>query len=264
MAVVETVETRAGVVRPATTNGPARPTAAPVAAGGAFPVEIPDYLKEVYYWAYLNPRNVRLLDREWVVRMILWGQHRHLRRRAFEEIEPGQRVLQPACVYGDFSPALAEHVGPRGHLGIMDVAPIQIARCQEKIRRYPQAKVLHADTRRPDGKTYDAVCCYFLMHELPDASKRLAVDALLERVAPGGKAVFVDYHKPRWWHPLKGITSLVFNTLEPFAKSLWHNQIRDFATQGERFTWRTETYFGGLFQKTVAERRPEGQNEQDV
>ena len=26
--------------------------------------EIPDYLQDTYYWAYINPRNVRLLDRE--------------------------------------------------------------------------------------------------------------------------------------------------------------------------------------------------------
>jgi len=28
---------------------------------------IPDYLEETYYWAYLNPHNVRFLDRKLVV-----------------------------------------------------------------------------------------------------------------------------------------------------------------------------------------------------
>ena len=36
--------------------------------------EIPAYLQETYYWCYLNPRNVKLLDREFVVRTILWQQ----------------------------------------------------------------------------------------------------------------------------------------------------------------------------------------------
>ncbi len=80
---------------------------------------IPDYLMDTYYWAYLNPRNVRLLDRELVVSVILWGQHRRLRREAFRELRPGQTVLQPACVYGDFAPALARHLGPRGHLEVI-------------------------------------------------------------------------------------------------------------------------------------------------
>ena len=60
--------------------------------------EIPDYLQDTYYWAYINPRNVRLLDREIVVRTIVWQQHTRLQRVAFSEIEPGQQVMQPASV----------------------------------------------------------------------------------------------------------------------------------------------------------------------
>jgi len=218
--------------------------------------EIPAYLWENYYWAYLNPRNVRLLDRELVVKVILWGQHRRLRGAAFAELKPGQRVLQPACVYGDFSPALAEHLGPRGSLEITDVAPIQVAQCLRKLRNLPQATIRRADASRPDSNSYDAVCCYFLIHELPDDYKRGVVDSLLERVPPGGKVVFVDYHKPHWAHPMKPITSFVFDALEPFAKSLWRHQIIDFASDPSQFNWRKQTYFGGLFQKVVARRQP--------
>ncbi len=217
--------------------------------------EIPAYLRDIYYWAYLNPRNVRLLDRELVVSVILWGQHRHLQRAAFAELPPGQRVLQPASVYGDFSSTLARHLGPRGRLEVTDIAPIQVASCRRKLRGLPQASVRLADARNPGGGPYDAVCCYFLMHELPEDYKHEVMDALLASVVPGGKVVFIDYHKPHWAHPLKGITSIVFDTLEPFAKSLWHHEISDFATDPGSFHWRQETYFGGLFQKVVAERR---------
>ena len=216
---------------------------------------VPDYLRDVYYWAYLNPRNVELLDRELVVRTILWGQHKRLRRAAFAELAPGQKVLQPAGVYGEFSPALARHLGPRGSLEVIDVAPVQVAGCRRKLRGMPWATARRADAMRPGGGPYDAVCCYFLMHELPDGYKRAVADALLASIAPGGKVVFVDYHKPHWAHPLKGITSLVFDTLEPFAKALWRHEIANFASHAERYTWRKETYFGGLFQKLVA-RRP--------
>ena len=34
---------------------------------------VPGYLEKTYAWAYLNPRNVRLLDRPFVVSTILWG-----------------------------------------------------------------------------------------------------------------------------------------------------------------------------------------------
>jgi SAM-dependent methyltransferase len=150
---------------------------------------------------------------------------------------------------------LARHLEPRGRLEVIDVAPIQVAGCRRKLRNFPQATAQHADAARPGGEAYDAVCCYFLLHELPEDYKHAVVDALLGSVVPGGKVIFVDYHRPHWAHPLKGITSLVFDTLEPFAKDLWRNEISYFASAPNEFIWRKQTYFGDLFQRTIA-RRP--------
>jgi hypothetical protein len=66
--------------------------------------------------------------------------------------------------------------------------------------------------------------------------------------------VFVDYHLPSPFHPLKGPRGVVFDCLKPFAKALWRHEISSFASTPEGFHWRKETYFGGLFQKVVAER----------
>jgi len=233
---------------------PGSPQSALAATGTGVPV-IPDYLQETYYWAYLNPRNVRLLDREWIVRTILWQQHHRLARAAFVEIEPGQHVLQPACVYGTFSQALAEHIGTEGRLEVFDVAEVQVCNCRRKLAGHKHAVVRHQDVLHLRDRTFDTVCCYFLMHELPDDYKRGVSGALLDSVRPGGKLVFVDYHKPHWAHPLKLVTSLVFDTLEPYAKGLWRQEIADIADNDARFTWRKETYFGGLFQKVVATRK---------
>ena len=216
--------------------------------------EIPEYLQDTYYWAYVNPRNVRLLDREIVVRTILWQQHMRLQRLAFAEIQPGQSVLQPASVYGSFAPNLARHVGRDGSLEVVDVAQVQVRSVTRKLAAFPNARVHHCNILDFGGGPFDVVCCYFLLHEVPDDYKVRIVNWLLEKVEPGGKVVFVDYHKPRWWHPLKLITSIVFDTLEPYAKRLWWNEIRDFSARAERFTWRKETIFGGLFQKVVATR----------
>lgn len=221
---------------------------------GSTPV-IPEYLHDTYYWAYLNPRNVKLLDREWVVRTILWQQHNRLTRAATDEIEPGQDVMQTACVYGNFSLKLAEQIGPEGSLEIIDVAEVQVRNCRRKLNGYKHARVRHQDVMDLRDEMFDVVCCYFLLHELPDDYKRGVASALLDAVAPAGKLVFVDYHKPHWAHPLKPITSLVFDTLEPYAKGLWREEIAELAGADERFEWRKETYFGGLFQKVVALRK---------
>ena len=216
--------------------------------------EIPAYLKDTYYWCYLHPRNVELLDREFVVRTILWQQHRKLQRLAFAEILPGHRVLQAASVYGSFAPNLAAHVGPGGRLDVVDVAEVQVRSVGRKLADYPNARVHHSNILDFKGEGYDVVCCYFLLHEVPDKVKRQVVDHLLSQVGTGGKVVFVDYAKPKWWHPLKLITSIVFDTLEPFAKRLWRTGIREFANEPDRFQWQQEQIFAGLFQKVVATR----------
>jgi ubiquinone/menaquinone biosynthesis C-methylase UbiE len=213
---------------------------------------IPRYLSETYTWAYLNPRSVQLLDRELVVAIVLWYQHRNLRRKVLAEIEPGSSVLQTACVYGDFSPLLAQRIGVEGSLDIVDVSRAQVDKCAEKMRDYPFASLRHLDVLDLGDGDYDTVCSYFLMHEVPDDYKHALVDIALNNIGPDGKVVFIDYHKPHWANPLKPVMSLVFDTLEPFAKSLWRKDIRDFASRPEKFRWHKESFFGGLYQKVVA------------
>jgi len=233
---------------------PAEAQSALAPAGTSEP-SIPEYLQKTYRWAYLDARNAKYLDNEFVVRTILWQQNRRLQRAAFAEIEPGHHVLQSACVYGNFSSALAEHIGPEGRLEVVDVAEEQVRNCRRRLAGYKHAVVRHENILHFRDGTFDVVCCYFLMHEMPDDYKHGVAAALLDRVRPGGKVVFVDYHKPHWAHPLKIVMSLIFDTLEPYAKGLWRKEIAEFAGNDARFDWRQEIYFGGLFQKVVATRK---------
>lgn len=217
--------------------------------------DIPEYLSASYAWAYLNRKNARLLDHDLVVSAILLGNHRRLRRAMLSEIAPGQSVLQAAHVYGCLIPEIARQIGPEGRLDAIDLVPLQAALCRRKLRGYRHARVRIADAAEPGGASYDVVSCFFLLHEIPDAHKRAVVDALLTRVKPGGKAVFVDYHAPRRWHPLRAIYRWLFNCLEPFAESLWRNEVRTFASDADLYSWEKATLFGGVYQKVVARRR---------
>lgn len=218
------------------------------------PMVVPSYLREIYGWAYLNPTNARLLDRDLVVRAILLGNNRRLQRSLLCEIEPGQRVLHAAHVYGRLIPDLACQVGRSGLLDVIDLVPLQVALCRRKLRGFPQANVRVADAANPGDGMYDAVTCFFLLHELPDERKRAVIDALLERVISGGRVIFVDYHKPARWHPLRGPMRGLMKRLEPFAESLWHHEIAEFASVPGPYRWEKRTLFGGLYQKTVAHR----------
>jgi SAM-dependent methyltransferase len=235
-----------------------------VASGGTAPPAVPDYLRDCYTWAYLNRRMLTLLDRPLVVTAILWGTYSRLLRSVLAELRPGQRVLQPACVYGDFSPSIARFLGSHGRLDVSDVVPLQVENCRRKLKAYPQASLRIRDAATLGSGSFDAVCCFFLLHEMPEPYKRAVVDALLSSVRPGGKVIFVDYHKPHWAHPLKPVMSLVFDTLEPFAKDLWRRDIAGYARAGDQFAWSKETYFGGLYQKVVARRWPDPPDPEDL
>lgn len=231
------------------------PATRPPRDGDTAEAQIPDYLRDTYTWAYLRPSSVRLLDRFLVVNAILWGNYPRLLRAALAELRPGQRVYQPACVYGDFSQRVAEVLGPDGHLEVGDVAPVQVENCRRKVTGCANVSVHLQDAADIPPRAYDAVCCFFLLHEIPETYKHRVVDALLATVHPRGKVVFVDYHGPRRMHPLKRVMSFVNDTLEPFAKALWTNEIASYASQPEAYSWSKETYFGGMYQKVVAERR---------
>ena len=219
-----------------------------------FPVaSLPDYLERHYWWAYLRPASLRIFDRPAIVSAILWGQYRNLSDLALARIAPGDRVLQLACVYGDLSPRVARHVGPDGGLDIIDIAPIQVTNTQAKLDGHRHVRVSVADAAIPHGGTFDCVLSFFLLHELPDRLKRRVVDAALASVAPGGRAVFVDYSRPVRWHPLRPVMAAVFALLEPYAAAMWRMPIAEMATERKDFSWKRTSHFGGLYQVVIAE-----------
>jgi ubiquinone/menaquinone biosynthesis C-methylase UbiE len=214
-------------------------------------ISIPDYLKDTYYWSYLNPNNTAFLDQEWIVKLILWGQHNKLRQAAFSEIQAGVSVLQTAAVYGEFSKALSEHISSQGKLKVIDVAEIQVELTSQKLKDFTHAQVKLADASTFTDKPYDVVLCYFLLHEIPDEVKTKVLNNLLRHINPNGKLVIVDYHKPHILHPIRPITSLVFKFLEPFARTLWKKSLEELTSESEKYDWHKQNYFGGLFQKVV-------------
>jgi hypothetical protein len=219
---------------------------------------VPAYMHEVYGWAYLNPRNVKLLDREIIVSLILWGNSQRLKQALLAEITPEATVLQIAHVYGTLIPEIASKLFHPGQLEVVEVSPLQAGICREKLREFPQAVIRISDAANLSTRPRDVVSCFFLLHEIPGDYKRAVVNTALDHVACGGKAVFVDYHKPGRFHPLRGIMNLIWRKLEPFTIELLETEIETLADDSPGFTWSKETFFGGLYQKVVATRREPG------
>ena len=110
---------------------------------------IPDYLRDVYTWAYLTPLATKIFDRQFVVQAILWGNAQRLINDVLAEVTAGDQVFQPAAVYGTFSRQVAQRIGPLGQLDVRDIAPIQVALTRRKLDGLPQAHVAWADAATP-------------------------------------------------------------------------------------------------------------------
>lgn len=216
----------------------------------------PDYLKEVYTWAYLNPKNIKLLDRPFVVSTLLFGNANRLIKSYLNEVPKGAKMLHLAHVYGDILPKLAQKISEEGQLDLIDIAPQQLAQAQKKLEGYPQVNLWQQDASLPYQKDYNVIGTFFLLHEVPSVIKARIVNNILQQVEKNNaKAIFIDYHNPAKLNPIRQILRLVNRFLEPFANEIWQKEIERFAQNPERFHWQKETFFGGVYQKVVVTRR---------
>ncbi|BEV73236.1 MULTISPECIES: rhodoquinone biosynthesis methyltransferase RquA [unclassified Paludibacterium] len=211
--------------------------------------DVPQYMTEVYDWAYVNPRHAAWLDRNLVVRVLLFGNDRRLMQAYLDRVRPGMKVWQVAHVYGDLVQRVARKVGPQGGFDLTDVTPVQIAHASRKLSQMPQARVVQADAADFRGEPdYDLIVSFFLLHEVPDNKKREIVDNMLDQLPRGARALFVDYHRPAAWQPIGWLLRWVNRCLEPFAMALWQHEIQEYAREAGRFDWRKRTVFGGVYQ----------------
>ena len=215
---------------------------------------IPAYLHETYWWAYVHPKAVRLFERQWLVNLILWGNFAKLRDAALEELGeslPG-RTLQVACVYGDFTPRLAERVPGDASLDVVDVLPIQLANLRRKLPQAARVNLVNRDAVDLGfaDATYERVVLFFLLHEMPLQVRRRTLEEAIRVLKPGGQLVIVDYHRPAPWHPLRRLMRWILGSFEPFAMDLWRHEVAEWVPSTARLL-RKDTLYGGLYQKLV-------------
>ncbi|MBF0213412.1 MAG: class I SAM-dependent methyltransferase [Magnetococcales bacterium] len=220
---------------------------------------VPSYLQHTYWWAYLHPYGVRFFERQWLVNAILWGNFARLRDAALAEMGmpiTGQ-TLQVACVYGNLTPKLADRLAPGAKLHVVDVAPVQLNNLQCKLGRRANVCLHHQDSTSLtfDDGIFDQVLVFFLLHEQPAGVREQTVAEALRVVKPGGRVIFVDYHRPVWSNPLRYFMVPVLATLEPFAMDTWKKEISEWLPESFQPTaLHKETFFGGLYQKVVITR----------
>jgi ubiquinone/menaquinone biosynthesis C-methylase UbiE len=218
-------------------------------------VEIPAYLLETYWWAYVHPRAVRIFERQWLVNAILWGNFGRLRDAALEGLGPDLRgqTLQVACVYGDLTERLSRRIPAAGELDVVDVLQVQIDNLKRKLPADTavRTRLGNSASLGAGPASYDRVLLFFLLHEQPEAVRRETLAEAVRVVKPGGSIVIVDYHRPAALHPLRWLMAPLLARLEPYALDLWRRELSEWLPSR---SWRSiakATYFGGLYQRVV-------------
>lgn len=220
--------------------------------------EIPDYLTETYWWAYIHPRAVRFFDHMLAVNLILFGNYRRLRDAALAALAPRLegKTLQVACVYGDFTTTLVSRLAPRATLDVVDVVPIQLRNLRRKLPQQAPVSLFCRDATRLgfDSESYDQVIVFFLLHEQPAEVRRQTLQEVLRVVKPGGRVVIVDYHRPHRFNPLRLLMKPLLTRLEPYALDLWQTDVSQWLGLAAVQDVNETTFFGGLYQRVVIKR----------
>ena len=215
---------------------------------------LPAYLKEFYGWLYLNPKMYDLLNNRIVQNIITFGYHHILTTEVKKEISIHAKILQIGITTDSQINKTYSAIGMLGSYHIVDVIPELIEKKQDK-HSLQHITFSCEDASHELNGEYDVVICYLLLHELPPYTQNKVLKNITKVLKTGGKAIFIDYHLPEPYHPLKYIIRAANRLYQPFAETLWKKSIKELMPNAENFTWTQQTYFGGVYQKVVATKK---------
>jgi ubiquinone/menaquinone biosynthesis C-methylase UbiE len=211
----------------------------------------PPYLTNIYGWLYLRPRTYKLFDNKTVQNILTLGANRLLINELKKEILPHSNILQIGVTFGNQIEETYEIIKKHGAYTVIDIIPALLKRYQEK----NSDKRIHwvkANAAKEIKGNYDIIICPFLLHELPPLTRAAVLENIINALSPQGKAVFIDYHLPSEFNPLKYFIRAFNRLYQPFAEELWKNSIRNLTPNKDACTWSMQSYYGGMYQKVVA------------
>ena len=218
---------------------------------------LPAYSIFLYGNIYNNLKRSTSLDTKFSANLRTFFQYNSLVNSLIKDIKQSQNVLQMGLVFGNQIDRVAQAIGAYGEYDIIDINSFQISRNKEKYGDiYPAMTIFQQDAAKFNSTTkYDVVICFLLLQELPPITKGKVINNALNSVKEGGKAIFIDYHKPVAWHPLRYFVRMYNRLKHPFVEKLWDREIDTFAKDKKGFTWLKSLFFGGMFQKVIAIKR---------
>jgi len=213
------------------------------------------------YWVYSNMRLIKFSDRKTWVAAVLLFQYDRLVDKVVSEIRrasvDGKTFLMTSCAFGDVMPKVVKALvrGGARHICITDLIGNELIHADKKLDEFNgKFELAEADATcmpKNDG-TVDINLIFFLFHELPDQSKKLAFSEAARLTAPGGKLIIAEFHRPRK-RIMRFLGRVYFTVFEPFALSMWGQYDPVHCLEGMGgWTCERATYFFGNFQVVTA------------
>ena len=111
-----------------------------------------------------------------------------------EFVSPGDTAVDIGCGLGYFSIALAELVGPTGHVAAFDIQTQMIERAQRRAARRDLANRIDFRVCKPDSIGFDGeadfVLAFWMLHEVSDPEQFLA--EVRSFLRPSGHALIAE------------------------------------------------------------------------
>lgn len=214
--------------------------------------KLPLYFKEYYAKIYENTKISKFFDDNLVINLLRCGQNRKLINALNKEIKEGDKVLQLGATFGPQIDLTAQEIGSQGQYDILDISKFQLKRVREKYKYiHLNLKFINQDAADEVADKYDVVICNMLLHEVPLATKSKIINQALSAITPKGKVVFIEYHNPLSWFPLRYFMRIINRLYQPFAEKIWDRELDTYAINKLNYSWKKSTYFYRCFQKVV-------------
>jgi len=213
------------------------------------------------YPLYSNMRLIKMIDFQPIISAILLFQYKRLVTKIVSELDlmdlRDKKALITSCAFGNVIPRVVRAAvqGGAERVLIVDILHNELLRAGTKVEEFSgKVEFIEDDATalKREGGEIAANVIFFLLHELPHHLKGQALDEAGRMLAPGGRLLIAEFHRPDPW-VLRALSWTYFKVFEPLGLAIWdtHDPLHWLENAGG-WTCERTTYFFGNFQIITA------------